>query len=114
MSKEYDYRKVYDEFWKDIIEKDGVVSMEQIKKELGDFKIFCIDQLPELYDYISNGTVSKIQTDIIHLKQFHDDACSISISDFCQELLDHINDTYKEKERINMLSVIDYLKDGLV
>lgn len=48
----------YQEFWKEIIEKDGVIDIEQVKKELHDFS-FIIDQVSEVYSAVSQGLLSK-------------------------------------------------------
>jgi len=49
---------VYNEFWKELVEKDGVVDMTQVKKELCDFK-YMIDQVPLIYEHVTGGTLSK-------------------------------------------------------
>jgi hypothetical protein len=57
----FDYEKDYEDFWKEIIEVNGVVSMDQVKRELFDFH--CIMQeVPKVYDYITNGNISKPNT----------------------------------------------------
>ena len=48
MSKieELDYKKDYQEFWKEIVERnDGTLDIEHVKRELSDFKYF-IDNIP--------------------------------------------------------------------
>lgn len=62
--KHLDYEKDYQEFWKDIVENnDGTLDIEQVKRELSDFKYF-IDNIPKLYDNITGGYISKHMTDI--------------------------------------------------
>ena len=46
------------EFWKDIIMKDGVIDIEQLKKELSDFSMI-LDEVPKVYDHITGGLLSK-------------------------------------------------------
>ena len=48
----------YQEDWKDIIEKDGVVDLEQVKKELCDYS-FMLEQVPLVYSEVSKGLLSK-------------------------------------------------------
>lgn len=40
--------QVYQEDWKDIVEKDGVIDVEQVKMELADFS-FMLEQVPLVY-----------------------------------------------------------------
>lgn len=57
-----DYEQCYEEFWKEIIEKDGVIDVDQVKKELFDFHRM-IQNVPKVYDYVTGGAVSKSLTD---------------------------------------------------
>jgi hypothetical protein len=43
-----DYEQTYEDFWKDIVEKDGKVDMEQVKIELADYRIL-LDEVPKAY-----------------------------------------------------------------
>lgn len=53
--------KVWNEFWKPIVEKDGEVDMDQIKKELYDFHMV-MQEVSKVYDHITNGKISKLLT----------------------------------------------------
>jgi len=50
--------QVYDEFWKEIIEPNGVVDMAAVKKELYDYA-FVLDQVPKVYMHVTGGAMSK-------------------------------------------------------
>ena len=54
--------KVYQDFWRPIVERDGCVDMEQVKKELFDFWQV-MQSVPKVYCYITDNQVSKILTD---------------------------------------------------
>ncbi|GLO66236.1 hypothetical protein [Oceanobacillus kimchii] len=54
-----EYQKVYEEFWKKLVEKDGVLDIEQVKIELADYKTL-LDFVPQVYDELAN--VSKPHT----------------------------------------------------
>ena len=54
--------RVYQDFWKPLVERDGIVDMEQVKKELFDFWQV-MDRVPKVYCHITGGQVSKILTD---------------------------------------------------
>ncbi|MFA5048948.1 MAG: hypothetical protein WC516_08045 [Patescibacteria group bacterium] len=53
-----DDTKDSDEFWEPIIYKDGKIDEEQVLKELADF-YFMMEQVPKVYDTITNGLLSK-------------------------------------------------------
>ena len=62
MSMDKNYEKNWDELWADIIlNKDGSVNIEQVKKELSDYSVF-MENCSYVYDYITNGKISKPNT----------------------------------------------------
>ena len=64
--------KVYDEFWKDIIEPDGIIDFDQVKRELYDYRT-CLMEVPKVYDEITNGKISKPNTTAEYvLDEFYD------------------------------------------
>jgi len=77
-------QKDYEEYWKDIIEKDGVVDMEQVKKELSDFR-YIIEQLPKVYMHITNGILSKHMYSAETIIRLHDDIRTEEIENACKE-----------------------------
>lgn len=59
MKTDIDYEKVYEEFWKGIVEdENGNLNIDQVKRELSDFK-FIIDQLPYIYCEVTGNRLSK-------------------------------------------------------
>ena len=60
--KDKSANKIYNDFWKEIIEKkDGSINKTQLKKELADFSML-IRHVTKMYDYISRGRISYPQT----------------------------------------------------
>ena len=53
--------KEYEEFWKDIVEDDGVLNKEQIKKELYDFSMVMANCSKAYYE-MTCGNISKPNT----------------------------------------------------
>jgi len=49
--------RVYNSFWKDIVEKNGKLDKKQVKKEISDYK-FLLDEVPIVYHEIT-GCLSK-------------------------------------------------------
>ena len=57
-----DYEQTWEEFWKGICTKDGEVNLEQVKRELHDYKTL-LHNVPIVYDHITGGRISKPFTD---------------------------------------------------
>lgn len=73
MSKQLeDYEVKYNEFWKEIIEKDGVVNIDQVKRELYDFAMM-INEVSEVYCHVTNGAISKPNTSADVVIAIHND-----------------------------------------
>lgn len=53
---------VYDDFWRPILEKDGELDIEQLKKELFDF-CQLIDAAEKVYCHVTGGAASNPRTD---------------------------------------------------
>jgi hypothetical protein len=53
-----DFKKESDEFWKEIIYKDGKIDEEQVLKELADH-YFMLEQIPIVYCHATGGLLSK-------------------------------------------------------
>jgi hypothetical protein len=51
----------WDEFWKEIVAPDGVLDVEQVKKELADFSML-LNFVPKVYDHATGGAVTYPQT----------------------------------------------------
>ncbi len=51
----------YDRFWKPIIEKDGVIDLEQLKKELYDYSVV-MECVAGVYCDLTGGHISKLMT----------------------------------------------------
>ncbi len=59
--KDETYQDVYERFWKDIIETNGVFDIEQVKKELSDYE-FLLEQVPIVYCEVTGNRISKPNT----------------------------------------------------
>jgi hypothetical protein len=84
-----DWYKDYEEFWKPILEKDGVLDMNQLKKELSDYH-FAMKNVPKVYMHITNDLMSKINYDadtvIDQADQCESDRTSEAIKDKLESL----------------------------
>jgi DNA helicase IV len=54
---ENNYQQVYDEFWKHLVETDGVLDLEQVKKELCDYYNMIQEMMTLTYD-LTDGLLS--------------------------------------------------------
>jgi len=82
-----DYEKEYEDFWKEIVETDGVMDIDKVKRELSDFSKL-IENIPLVYDHITNGQVSKPLTDPNVVIALHDDIRTKDIDEAIQEHID--------------------------
>ncbi len=64
-----DYMITYDRDWKDIVEKDGVLDLDQVARELSDYGVV-MEQASKVYDELSGGRVSKPNTAAHHVIDF--------------------------------------------
>jgi hypothetical protein len=64
--------RVYQEFWKSLVEPSGWLDKELIKKELFDFWQV-MERVPKVYNHVTGGQVSKILTDPDVVKALADD-----------------------------------------
>ena len=90
MSDPADYLKTYDEFWREVVERpDGTLNADQVKRELHDYRML-LRQVPEVYDSVTGGQVSKPDTLSHHVidaaNRRMDAACDDAINDLIQSL----------------------------
>lgn len=70
----------YDNFWKDIIEKDGVIDFEQVKKELYDYSMM-MEEVSKAYDEVTGGRISKPNTAAHHVIGYADENCQAAYNE---------------------------------
>jgi hypothetical protein len=78
--------KIYEEFWKPLVEKDGVLDIEQVKKELHDFYIM-IQEVPKVYCEVTNGMVSKPLTSADIVIMYFNDTVQDRIDEYVHDFL---------------------------
>ena len=61
MKRERDYKKEYEEFWKEIVEESGVLDKDKVMRELSDYS-FVLEQVPLVYCAVTGSRVSKPNT----------------------------------------------------
>jgi cupin superfamily acireductone dioxygenase involved in methionine salvage len=85
---DYNPEEIYENFWKDIVEVDGVLDMDQLKKELADFHMV-IHEVPSVYSHITDGAMSKATyraSDVISVaEEVEEKHIQEAIEDFLQE-----------------------------
>jgi hypothetical protein len=65
--------EVYESFWKGLVEKNGVLDLEEVKKELFDYHTL-LQEVPLVYEHVTGGAASKAHTKaevIISLAEDH-------------------------------------------
>ena len=75
---------VYEEFWKSIIEPDGEIDFEQVKKELFDYWVV-IHEVSKVYCEITNGKFSKPNTAAEYIieavEEYYENCLSAAVDD---------------------------------
>jgi len=83
-----DYEEIYDTFWKNIVEVDGVLDMDQLKKELADFHMV-MTEVPSVYCHITDGQLSKctyLARDVIQIaEEVEENHIQEAITDFLEQ-----------------------------
>ena len=70
-----DYEQTYDTFWREIVEKDGVLSLDQVKRELHDYHTLMGNAM-RVYCHVTNDQISKLNTDPSVVISVHDEVVS--------------------------------------
>ena len=99
--------KVYQEFWKDIVEnEDGTLNVEQVKKELADFSMV-MKNCSSAYEEMSGSLITKPNTYFSEvLKIFQEKFWNV---DFVKDdIRDMLKDTYDIEElKSNLIEYFD-------
>lgn len=61
MTHEPEVEAVYEEFWKELVETDGVLDAAKVKAELYDYHTLLME-VPKAYCHITRGRISKPHT----------------------------------------------------
>ncbi len=55
------YKEDYADFWKRIVETNGILDLDKVQRELADFH-FLLEEVPKVYLEVSRGMISKTNT----------------------------------------------------
>lgn len=69
--EDLDYKRVYEEYWKDLVETDGQLDKDKVMRELSDYR-FMLEQVPKVYCHVSGNRISKPNTYAFEVIQEHD------------------------------------------
>ncbi len=96
------YQKVYEEFWKDIVEnEDGTLNKDQVMRELADYSVI-LKSVPEVYIEVANLSKPLTKPEVI-------------ISNLNEKwvrkeyILDDLKDFLDEDDKIDYQDLVDYL-----
>ena len=102
ISKDDITNKTYEEFWKPIVEKNGVVDFEQVKKELQDYRIL-LENVPKVYCEVTGGKLSYANYSAETIIQEYEDHLNEQIDFWSKEA---VND-FKENQRANGVVLVN-------
>ena len=83
-----DAERVWEDFWEPLVSVDGVyglADLEKIKRELYDYRMV-MQEVSKVYYEISNGKLSKPNTDAIHIIQEHHDRIDETVKEALAEV----------------------------
>lgn len=82
-----DYLETFDEFWAELVtDENGNLVFDAVARELHDYRTL-IRNVPQVYDHVTGGKVSKPMTDPEVVKSLYDD--------YVQEQIDRAIDEEK-------------------
>jgi hypothetical protein len=91
--------KVWNNFWADIcLDENGNVDMEQVKKELADFR-FMIKEVPKVYSHVTGGLLSK--------PMYHAEGVIEKADEYYEEELEFYKEEEMELEREEIVEKIE-------
>lgn len=80
-----DYEADYDRFWKTIIEKDGLIDMDAVKRELFDYHNL-MRNATQVYCHVTRSRISKLNTDAAAVCAVVDDIYQAEFNEDVKEL----------------------------
>jgi len=98
---ESDYQQVYDEFWKHLVETDGVLDTEQVKKELCDYYNMIQEMMTLTYD-LTDGLLSYPSYKASTILMEHGAICDKVVAEAVEEEVKHYKDRIKDLEEDNV------------
>jgi hypothetical protein len=69
---ESEVEECWQDFWLEIVMPQGILDLEQVKKELHDFHGL-LREVPVVYDHVTNGRVSKPHTKAFEVTRIYDE-----------------------------------------
>jgi len=101
------------DFWEDIVVKDNTLDVEQVKKELEDFK-FIMQQISEVYSHITDGNMSKCMYTAKTVIAVFDDCRTKEIDEAIAEATKDLREEIEALETVNTKYVITLKSLGLL
>jgi len=79
-----DYEEEYEDFWKELVEVNGVVDMDKVRRELHDYSRM-MKECGEVFCHVTNSRISKPNTKAFEVIAIHDDIRSEEIEEAKKE-----------------------------
>jgi hypothetical protein len=90
-----DYELVWHDFWKNICAPNGVINMDQVKRELADYKVL-LEEVPKVYEELAGiskpNTPSNVIIDAVREKMIEKDIALSDIKDMARDGMVKIED----------------------
>lgn len=85
-----EYEEIFDDFWADIICPDGEWNLDQVKRELHDYRILLKD-VPRVYYAITEGRISKPNTNPDAVIRIHNELIEKCVNEQVIEVFNQLH-----------------------
>jgi hypothetical protein len=86
-----DYEQTFESFWKRILVKKGELDMDQVKRELHDFKVM-MDNVSQVYCHITGNRMSKPNYDASVVISVYEEEVQKMIQESRAELMNELEE----------------------
>lgn len=97
-----DYEIIYNEFWKPLVENEQGLDIDQVKKELADYKML-LNEVPKVYMEIAGLSKANTRADII-IAALNDKYVSKEYT------LEDLIELADDEETVSISMIKDYLR----
>jgi len=78
--------EIYEDFWKHLVEYDGVLNKDSVMNELADYH-YLLDQIPNVYEHVTGGELSKVMYPSDTVIRLADDHLNATVEDFVEDAI---------------------------
>jgi hypothetical protein len=113
MAEQVDYKAVYDDFWKEIVEnEDGTLNLDQVQRELSDY-YSAMELVPRAYSEVTGDRISKLLTDPSAVAEEAEHHYYVWAADAVLDRVDEFHDMTEAEIRAAILDALNLKEKDL-